>query len=290
MKKLPAILALLPAIVWAQVSPGFNSGQILSAASLNSAFGLAAAATNGLLTNSTANTQGYLDNSTLIATDQFAKRSILAATATIPIAGMTGGTYNFASAGTGANLVVFVSSGVVTSILTIAAGGSGYQVGDCLILNGGNGDAIARVTSVSSGAVTAASVLYGGTGYTTGATLAVMALPPGSRTGNLMGALTSNALIIVPAGTYLQGARRFSFTNNTTGAFTVTVKLSNGSGGSMGTGVVLPQGTNNSTSILLYTDGVNDVWPEVNAFPSGVTCTGTPSSSFATVNGIVTHC
>ena len=39
------------------------------------------------------------------------------------------------------------------------------------------------------------------------------------------------------------------FTNNTTGAFTVTVKLSNSADGSVGNGVVLAQGTNNSTAM-----------------------------------------
>lgn len=114
--------------------------------------------------------------------------------------------------------------------------------------------------------------------------------PPGSRTGLISGTLTSNALIIIPAGSYLQGGRRIGFSNNTTGAFTTTVKLSNGAGGSKGTGVVLPQGTANSTSMVLYTDGVNDVWNEANAFSNGVTCSGSPTASFATVNGVVTHC
>lgn len=232
----------------------------------------------------TATTQGFLDNSTLVATDAFTKQEILAATAEIPIANFTGGTYNFQTAGTGASLVVFVTGGVVASIPAIANPGSGYQVGDCLILVGGNGDAIARVTSVSGGGVSAASVLYGGTGYTTGATLIASPLPPGSRTANLNGVLTSNALIIIPAGTYLQGARRVSFSNNTTGAFTVQVKLSNGAGGSTGNGVFLPQGTANSTSALLYTDGVNDVWAETAYAPSFQVGTASSTGAFTLGN------
>lgn len=235
-------------------------------------------------------TQGYLSNGTALASTGFVKQSILAASATLPIANVTGGTYNFATAGSGAQIVVLATSGALTTVETIAAGGSGYQVGDCLVMIGGNGDAIVRVTAVSSGAITTASVVYGGTGYTTGAQLAGMPLPPGSRTGAITGALTSNALIIVPGGTYLQGGRRFGFQNETTGAFTVTVKLSNGAGGSTGTGVVLPQGTGTAASVIIYTDGVNDVWPEVEAFPNGVTCSGTPTSSFATQFGVVTHC
>jgi len=241
-------------------------------------------------TTITATTQAIFDNSTLVATDAFAKQSILAASAALPINNVTGGTYNFATIGTGAQIVVLASGGAITGVLTVAAPGTGYQVGDCIVMVGGNGDAILRVTAVTSGGITTTQVLYGGTGYTTGAQLAGMSLPPGSRTGLISGTLTSNATIIIPAGSYLQGGRRIGFSNNTTGAFTVTVKLSNGAGGSTGTGITLPQGTANSTSVLVYTDGVNDVWNEVAALPNGVTCSGSPTASFASVNGVVTHC
>jgi hypothetical protein len=237
----------------------------------------------GVVVNVTTN--GFLDNSTLAASDAFVKQEILAATAEIPIASFTGGTYNFETAGSGAQLVVLAVGGVVQSIPAIAAPGSGYQVGDCLILVGGNGDAIARVTTLSGSGVASASVLYGGTGYTTGATLIGSALPPGSRTANLNGVLTSNALIIIPAGTYLQGARRISFSNNTTGAFTTTVKLSNGAGGSTGVGVVLPQGTANSSSVLLYTDGVTDVWPEVSITGLGLGTMSTQNANAVAITG-----
>ena len=265
-------LLLIAGLLWSAVaSAQFVPGQILTAAELNSQFALYAPlagstftgpVTAPLTTGSSGVLQGFLDNSTHLATTSFTKQTVLAATAEIPIASFTGGTYNFASIGTGAQLVVFASGGTVSSILTIANPGTGYQVGDCLVMVGGNGDAIVRVTSVSGGGITAASPIYGGTGYTTGAQLTGSPLPPGSRTANLNGVLASNATIIIPAGTFLQGARRIGFQNNTTGAFTTTVKLSNGAGGSTGTGVVLAQGTANSTSILLYTDGVTDVWPE----------------------------
>jgi hypothetical protein len=256
-----------------------------------------------LPTGSTAVTQGYLDNSTDVATDQFVKRSILASTAVIPFT-VTGGTYNFATAGSNGSLVILASGGIVQSIPAVASAGTGYQVGDCLILNGGNGDGIAIITGVSGGGITSAAVLYGGTGYTTGATLVVSSLPPGSRDGVISGALTSNATIIIPAGVYLQGARRIVFSNNTTGGFTVTVKLSNGLGGSTGTGVVLPQGTNNSSSMVLLTDGVNDVWSATGAyaqltggtfsgsvtFANGLTSTaGTTSLGTTNISGITTH-
>lgn len=293
MRKLFACLLLL---VGSVAQAQFVPGQLLTAAALNAQFSLyaplAGATFTGPVTipsltttaaslggSSTATTQGFLDNSTLVATDQFAKRSILASSATLPINVNSGGqgTYNFATVGSGTQIVVFVSSGTISSVLTIAVPGSGYQVGDCLIMVGGNGDAILRVTSVSGGGVTGASVVYGGTGYTTGAQLSGMPLPPGSRTGAITGTLTSNMTIIIPAGTYLQGGRRIGFQNNTTGAFTISVFLSNGSGGSTGTGTTLPQGSANSTSTLLYTDGQNDVWPEVSLSGIGAAPLNSPS-------------
>ena len=272
-------------MLWSAIaSAQFTPGQLLTAAELNSQFALyaplAGAAYTGAVTTPTltvsstfsmpastvlpsgvtATEQGYLDNSTLVATNNFVKRTLLASSATLPIQNVTGGTYNFASVGSGAQIVILASGGAITSVLTIAVPGSGYQVGDCLVMVGGNGDAILRVTSISGSGVATASVVYGGTGYTTGAQLTGMPLPPGTRTGNITGTLTSNATIVIPSGTLLQGARFIGFDNNTTGAFTVTVKLSNGSGGSTGAGVVLPQGSANFTSVTLYTDGVNDVW------------------------------
>ena len=61
-------------------------------------------------------------------------------------------------------------------------------------------------------------------------------------------------------GTYLTQSNQWCVANNTTGAYTTTVKVSNASDTAIGTGVVLPQGTNNSTSCFIQTDGVTDVW------------------------------
>ena len=278
-------LLLLVGLMWAAVaSAQFTPGQLLTAAELNNQFSLyaplAGATYSGPVTipsltvsttfsmpastvipsGVTATTQSFSDNSTLVATSNFVKRTLLASQATIPISNVTGGTYNFATAGSNVQIVILASGGTISSVLAIAVPGSGYQVGDCLVMVGGNGDAILRVTSLSGSGVATASVVYGGTGYTTGAQLTGAALPPGTRTGNITGTLTSPLLIIIPSGTLLQGARFIGLDNNTTGAFTSTVKLSNGSGGSTGTGIVLPQGTANSTSVTLYTDGVTDVW------------------------------
>ena len=264
----------------ALAAPAITSGSINGNTSILTTGAVTLNGTNTFGANTSGVTQNYLASSNLVATSQFVRQSILAASATIPIAIIGGGgTYNFASAGSGAIFGVTTSSGALASITGIVAGGTGYQVGDCLVMVGGNGDAVAYVSTVSSGVITAATVLYGGTGYSGTPQLSGIALPPGSRSGKISGTLTNNATIIVPAGTFLAGGRRFGFQNNTTGAFTITVKLSNGSGGSTGTGVVLPQGTSNSTSMLLYTDGVTDVWNESGAAPSFIV------ANTLTVNG-----
>jgi hypothetical protein len=285
MKKLLSLLLFLPVLAWAQCNP-FSPDTVLTAAALNAAIA-APCITGGVIK---ATTQGRLDNSTLVATDAFVNQQNAAAVATVPAANVIGGVYNQATLGSGAQVVVFVSGGVVQSILAVAVPGTGYAVGDLLILPAGNQDAIIRVATVSGSGIATASIVYGGSGYTTGVQVPVMAVPPGRRAVVFTGTLTSNLTFIIQNGTYLTASREVEFANNTTGAFTVTVFLSNGAGGHTGNGVVLPQGTNNSTALSVYTDGVNDVWPSLNAFPSGVTCSGAPSGSFAVTNGVVTHC
>lgn len=236
-------------------------------------------ATSGTLanvatSNSTAVTLNRLDNSTLIATDQFVNQQIASATAAVPIP-LVGGTYNQASLGTGGTFVIFVSGGAISSVVSVVTPGTGYAVGDLLVVLGGNNDALLRVTSIAGGGglqTAGIAVLYGGTGYTTGVTAGVMSVPPGQRSVTFSGVLTSNVTFIIQNGTFLTASRRVQFNNNTTGAFTVTVKLSNGAGGSVGTGVVLPQGTNDSSAVLVQTDGVNDVW--LTNTPLGIGATG----------------
>lgn len=251
----------------ALAAPTITAGQINGTTNITTSGTVNLNGTTNLGVNTNAVTQSYLDNSTLVTTSAFVKRAILARTAWIPMT-ITGGTYNFNSAGNGAIFGVTTSSGAIASITSIVAGGAGYQVGDVLTMVGGNGDGLVYVSGVSSGAVTTATVFYGGTGYSGTPQLSGTALPPGSRTGGLTGTLTSNATIIIPNGTFLAGARRIGFNNATTGNFTITIKLSNGSGGSTGAGFVLPQGPANTASLIAYTDGVTDVWPEVNSVPS----------------------
>jgi hypothetical protein len=274
-------LLLICGLLWAAVaSAQFTPGQLLTAQELNNQFALYAPLGGAVFTGpitATATTQGRLDNSTSLATDQFVNQQGASAVATVPFANVTGGIYNQATLGSGCQVVVFASGGVITSSLTIGNPGSGYAVGDLLAVPAGNSDAVLRVTGVSGGGVTSVGIAYGGTGYTTGNVVTTMGVPPGRRAVNFTGTLTSNLTFIIQSGTFLTASREVEFLNNTTGAFTITVKLSNGAGGSTGTGVVLPQGTNNSTALTVYTDGVNDVWlSNVPAAPGTV-----PLSSLA---------
>jgi len=232
---------------------------------------------NLIVTNGT--TQPRTDNTTLVATDAFVNQQIISSTATVPFP-VVGGIYNQASNGTGAQIVIFASGGVVSGVLTISNPGSGYAVGDLLLLPTGNTDAIVRVTAVSGTGVTTVQVIYGGTGYTTGNTVTAIDVPPGQRTVTLTGVLTSNVTFIIQRGTFLTASRRVQFNNNTTGAFTVTVFLSNGSGGTTGSGVVLPQGTNNSSGVIVETDGQNDVW--LSNTPLGIGAVPTTGNSVVT--------
>jgi hypothetical protein len=271
----------------ALAAPNITAGSINGSTTINTTGTVTLTGTGNLGALTSATTQSYLDNSTFVATTQFTKRALLAATATIPMT-LTGGTYNFASAGTGAIFGVTTSGGALASVTSIVAGGTGYQVGDVLTMVGGNGDGLVYVNSVASGAVATASIFYGGTGYSGTPQLSGQALPPGSRSGAITGTLTSNALIVIPGGTLLAGARRIGFQNNTTGNFTVTVKLTNGSGGSTGTGVVLPQGVANNTSMTLYTNGTTDVWNETAGTMPNYTAAGVTIGNGHGVQGTAT--
>lgn len=265
----------------ALAAPAITAGSINGSTSILTTGTVTLNGTNTFGANTSAVTQGYTDNTTHVATTAYVKQQILARTAWIPMT-ITGGTYNFASAGTGAIFGVTTSGGAIASVTGIVAGGTGYQVGDVLTMVGGNGDGLLYVSAVSSGVVTSATVFYGGTGYTGTPQLSGSPLPPGSRTGGLTGTLTSNATIVIPSGTFLAGARRIGFNNATTGAFSITIKLSDGAGGSTGTGFVLPQGPGHTASLIAYTDGVTDVWPEVDSVPSLLV------SSSLTVPGVFT--
>ena len=181
---------------------------------------------------------------------------------TMPLANITGGTYSFASLGSGAVLVLNTSGGVVTSLNVVGVAGSGYAVGDLITPQEGNYDAVLQVATLSGSGVATINVLYGGTGYpgpVTGSLVAVTASTfPFTLT--LAGTLTTNATVIMPNGTYLAASNQWIVNNNTTGAHTVTFFVSNGSDATTGSGVPIPQGSNNSTATFIQTDGATDIW------------------------------
>jgi hypothetical protein len=212
--------------------------------------------------------------STLIANTQFVQNAVDLSMATIPFAlGSTaGGNYSFASKGSGAVIGYTASGGLITSIGTIYNGASGYAVGDLLTSTAGNGDAVLQVTGVTGSAINAIGILYGGSGYPNGASVNVVvnaayAIP---FTFTLTGTLTSNATFIMPAGTYLLTSNQWIVNNNLAGAYTVEFCLTNGSNACKGSGVFIPAGSNSSKSLMIQTDGVNDIWRVPPGPSSGV--------------------
>lgn len=197
---------------------------------------------------------------------------------TLPLASVTGGTYSFATTGTGCTLTYTVSGGVINAVSAVAAGGTGYSVGDLIMPNGGNYDAVIRVLTVSSGAVATVVILYGGTGFAAGTAAATQKASARFGKITLAGTLTSNATFIMPNGPYLRDAKTWIVGNNTTGAFISTIFVSNGSNATTGSGIAIPQSSaTNNAEVIIDTDGVTDFW-----FAHPTTTIGTPA---ATVTG-----
>ena len=67
------------------------------------------------------------------------------------------------------NLIIVPYLQGAVSTVSITAGGASYEVGDILTISGGDTDCTLRVDTVSTGAVTAVTILTRGSGYATGA-------------------------------------------------------------------------------------------------------------------------
>jgi len=229
------------------------------------------------------NATPYAATTTQFATTQWVQNAIDQSMATVPLSGITGGTYSFSSLGSGAVIAYTASGGAVTAIGIIYNGGaSGYRVGDLITITSGNYDCVLRVATVSGTAITGLQVLYGGTGYTSGTNAPTDLSYTIPFTFTLAGTLTSNATIIMPNGTALLGSNQWIFANNTTGAFSTTVYVSNGSDGTTGTGVLLPQGTANSSSTFVWTDGSTDIYPAVTGITGATGPTGATGATGST--------
>ena len=212
--------------------------------------------TNITGTASNAVTQPFTDASARIATDAYVQSVQQVTRSTVYLNGVTGGTLSFASLGTGAAFSFTATGGVITSINSVFAGGSGYKVGDVIYITRGNYDNYILVTGVSGTAVTTVQILNGGTGNTSGLDVSAMAAIESPIIYNVSGTLTSNLQVIASNGPVLGYSGVFLLINNTTGNYTESVCISNGSDACNGNGSVqIPQGAANSCATLTYTDG-----------------------------------
>ena len=241
----------------------------------------------------TANANPY-DASSQAANDLYVQNAVNLTMATSPFT-ITGGTISFNSLGSGSTLNYSVTSGAITTINSWMATGANYLVGDVITPQAGNYDAMIRVTAVNgSNQPTAGAILYGGTGYSAGTAVTGSAANSINFTFLLSGTLTSNATLIMAHGTYLTQSNQWIFANNTTGAYIVTVCVGGATDACAAGGrtVVVPQGTNNSASELLQTDGELNVDQAIGYLPgyaplSGATFTGAVSAPSASFSGTV---
>ena len=263
-----------------------TSGTNTSTLVIGSGGSLSTTGTGTISATTATTTPNSSDSSTAASTNQFVQNAIQLSMATVPLS-ITGGIYSFDSQGSGATVVVGVSGGAVSSIITWA-GGTGYAVGDLVTVNetGSNFDAYIRINAVTSGAPTSGTIVYGGTGYSSfGGYSATPSLSSIPFTFLLSGTLTSNAQFIMTHGTYLTQSNQWILANNTTGAFTTNICVAGATDACAGgRTVTLAQGTNNSTSRLLQTDGELNV----DSSEAGLLLAGLPAS-FSSL-GTATNC
>lgn len=276
---------------WQNVAMSVDSGASLGVSNGGTIAATSLSAASALPNNTTATTQVPVDASTDVATDAYVQTLLGRARSTITLNNITGGTYNLATSGTGAVINWTASGGVITSIGTIFNGASGYAVGDVITPVGGNYDAYLWVTTVSGTAITGLSILSGGSGYSSATNITVYPAIKQAMVLTLNGTLTSNATVLGAYGTNLTTSYQFVVNNNTTGAYTTTFYQGNGSGGSTGTGVVVPQGTANSSAEWLQSDGVTDIWPVSRTLATSLTTTSA-TSDIVTLSGMTAagHC
>ena len=210
-------------------------------------------------------TQPVTNSSTNVATTAYVNALQQYSMATLPLnLGATGGgNYSFASTGSGASFAVTVTSSTVSGITSITAPGSGYNIGDLIILNSGGYNAVIRVLTLTGTGILTAGILYGGTNYAAG-TYTSTSLTNLAYTYTLTGTLTSNAIFLVTNGTAVTQSNQWIVNNNTTGSYTVKWYMCSGSSSitTTGTGVLLPPATAgaNTTASLISTDGSTDIW------------------------------
>jgi hypothetical protein len=225
-----------------------------------------------LANGTTATTQTYAgDATTKVATDQFVQNAINYSMATVPLT-LSTGTYSFDAASTCAPTIGFTASGNISAIGTIYSGGTGCVVGDLLSVGGGNHDAILQVATLTGSAAASLNIVYGGTGYTSAINIATGVASSVPFTFLLSGALSGNVTLVMTNGTYLTQSNQWIFADNTTGnptyAVSVCVAGATDACAAGGRTVTLVEGTNNSTSTILQTDGAANVDLSIGYLPS----------------------
>jgi len=204
------------------------------------------------------------DSSTQIANDAFVQNAVALSMGTVPLNfASVASPVSFDSKGTGQLVSYTTNTGAVSGFTAwIPSTGTNYVVGDVITIQGGNYDSMIQVTGVTSGYVTSGAILYGGTGYSNGTSIAATAANTIPYTFLLSGALANSVSIIMPHGTYLTQSNQWIFADNTTGGptYTNTVCVAGATDAcSGGSTVTLKEGTGNSTSATLQTDGVLNV-------------------------------
>jgi hypothetical protein len=94
---------------------------------------------------------------------------------------------------------------------------------------------------------------------------------------NLTGALAASQTVLLPQGV----AGMWIVSNNTTGAFTVTIGSNNGSNLSAGTTVSVPQNFN----VIIFSDGTNVGFSDSGLLTSGATLTSLTVNGTSNLNG-----
>jgi hypothetical protein len=211
------------------------------------------------------------------ATTNFVQNAITWGEAAVPLMNVTGshgGMYNFDGSGSGLTVTYASVANTVVVVSSITHGGVGYYTGDLITVQSGNFDSILRVTTQSGGSVTGLEVLYGGTGYPAHDTAAITAPTTSSAMMyEMSGNLINNVTVTVGSGGYIDGSNLYFVTQNCLNPnnnvdndslssvfYTVRWQLSNGTGGTIGNGVLMTPGVNNSFYNIIVNDGVNDVY------------------------------
>lgn len=110
---------------------------------------------------------------------------------------------------------------------------------------------------------------------------AVNGMPDQSRNAHFIvtGALTGNRNIFFPAGR----TQMMSVANNTTGAFSLTIAVNNGSGSPAGTTIAISQGA----TLFLYSDGTNIGYKVAYAAIPAISAAGGSTFGGSGIGGVV---